>query len=195
LNHVFDEAYYRRYYRAKASRIYSQARHAQLVAGVMGMAEWLLGDVKSVLDVGAGLGWWGQWLKKHRRAVTYVSTELEPAICKQYGHRRADVRTLALHRRFDIVVCHGVLPYVAARDIAPAVERLAAHCSGLLYLEAITEEDFAGAVDQTLTDTSVHRHPEALYRKALGSHFRQLGGGLWSIRRGGPVLFALEQTP
>lgn len=191
----FDEAYYQRYYLRPSTRVYSKARHARLVSGVMGMTEWLLGEVRSVLDVGAGVGWWRQWLKKHRPEVDCVSTELEPAICKKYGHQQADVRQLKMPRTFDLVVCHGVLPYLAANDLKPAIDNLGAVCGGVMYLEAICNEDFAGSVDETLTDTSVHRHPAALYRKHLGRHFTQLGAGLWAAKRADVVLFSLEAAP
>ncbi len=67
-----------------------------------------------MLDVGAGVGWWKTWLKKHRKHVRSLGTEMERSICKRYGHQQADIRTWRPERRFDLVVCHGVLPYVDA---------------------------------------------------------------------------------
>ena len=72
----FDEAYYRRFYKDPSTRVYDQKRHAKLVSGIVGLIEWFGLELTDVLDVGAGLGWWGQWLKRHRKGVTVVSTEL-----------------------------------------------------------------------------------------------------------------------
>ena len=69
----FDEDYYRRFYKDPSTRVYDQKRHAKLVTGIVSLIEWFGMDVTDVLDVGAGLGWWGQWFKKHRKGVGGVA--------------------------------------------------------------------------------------------------------------------------
>lgn len=191
----FDVDYYLRFYEDPTTRIYTQARHAKLVAGVVNLAEWFMTEVDSVLDVGAGVGWWGKWLAKHRPGVRYVSTELDPAVCAKYGHRQADVTQLPFEEKFDLVVCQGVLPYLEDGAVQPAFENLARVCNGLLFLEAITSEDLDGSVDLTLTDTRVRRRPEQDYRSALEPHFRQVGAGLFAVRSAALVFYRLEANP
>lgn len=191
----FDAAYYERYYFDRSTRIYPRARLFRLVAGVVNLIEWLGGPLESVLDAGAGVGWWGEWLARHRRRVQYVGTELEPDICERFGHRQADVRTLELGERFDLVVCQGVLPYLDEAGAERAIERISDHAQGYLYLEAITSEDVQGAIDSSRTDLRVHLRPAAWYREHLRVSFRELGAGLFVRRDHGGALFALEAPP
>ena len=188
----FDHAYYRRFYLDPRTRVYSRQRHARLVAGVVSLVDWFGLELRSVLDAGAGLGWWGAWLRRHRPRVEVVSTELEPAVCKKYGHLQADLTTWRLERRFDLVVCQGVLPYLDDAGAGAAIENLAAMCGGFLYLEAITREDFTDAIDAERTDLSVNLRPAAFYRKRLAPHFREVGAGLWAARWADLPFFALE---
>lgn len=189
---AFDAEYYRRFYEDPKTRIYDRARHAHLIQGVLGYLAWFGFPLASVLDVGAGVGWWKDWLQKHRKGVRYVGTEMDAAICARYGHVQADIRTWRLKERFDLVVCHGVLPYVDDAGLPGAIENLAAMCEGFLYLEAITKRDVEGNVDTELTDTRVHQRPGATYRRLLAPHFREVGAGLWAKRDAPLVFFELE---
>lgn len=189
---TFDEAYYRRFYEDPKTRIYDRQRHRHLIEGVMGMLSWLGWPVQSVLDVGAGVGWWKDWLAKHRRDVRYVGTELDAAICKRYGHTQADITTWQSEETFDLVICHGVLPYVDDRKLPKAVDHLAAMTHGFLYLEAITAKDIARNVDTALTDTHVFRRKGSVYRSLFKKHFRQVGAGLWAKRDADIVFYELE---
>jgi SAM-dependent methyltransferase len=188
----FDEAYYRRFYKDPATRVYDQKRHAHLVAGVVSMIEWFGQDLTDVLDVGAGLGWWGQWLEKNRKGVKVVSTELERAVCKKYGHTQADITTFRLERTFDLVICQGVLPYLDAVGAEAAIENLAAMCGGFLYLEAITRDDMKDAIDAHRTDLRVQLRPAKWYRERLAPHFREVGCGIYAARKAHLPFFALE---
>jgi SAM-dependent methyltransferase len=190
--HRFDRAYYQRFYVDPRTRVYDQRRHAKLVAGVVNLVEWFGVSLDDVLDVGAGLGWWGHWLRRHRPRARVVSTELEPDVCKAYGHQQADLVTLRLPRRFDLVVCQGVLPYLDDAQAARAIENLAAMCGGVLYLEAITKEDVARSVDVTRTDLTVHTRSGAWYRRQLKPHFREVGAGLYAARDAELPFYALE---
>jgi SAM-dependent methyltransferase len=188
----FDDAYYRRFYENPATRIYTQQRHAKLVQGVVSLIEWFGVELETVLDVGAGIGWWGAWLKRHRSAVRVRSTEFEPAICERFGHEQADITTLRLPVRFDLVVCQGVLPYLDDAGAEQAIENLAAMCGQFLYLEAITKEDFVGSIDAERTDLRVQLRPAAFYRRRLKPHFREVGAGLYAARSADLPFYALE---
>ena len=188
----FDDDYYRRFYKDPSTRVYDQARHAKLITGVVSLIEWFGVDIIDVLDVGAGLGWWGAWLKKNRKGAKVVSTELEREICEKYGHVQADVTTFRLEQKFELVVCQGVLPYVDAVGAEAGIENLAAMCGGFLYLEAITADDMKDAIDAQRTDLRVNLRPAAWYRKKLAPHFREVGGGLYAARSAHLPFFALE---
>jgi len=191
----FDEAYYRRFYVDPATRVYDQRRHAKLVAGVVGLAEWFGVELRDVLDAGAGLGWWGDWLRTHRKNATIVSTELDADICARYGHVQADLRTFRLEKKFDLVICQGVLPYLDDEGASAAIENLAAMSEGLLYLEAITKDDLDDAIDPTRTDLRVNLRPAKWYRARLAPHFREVGAGVWAARSAHLPFFALEAPP
>lgn len=191
----FDEAYYRRFYEDPRTRVYDQERHARLISGVVGFVEWFGFELSDVLDVGAGLGWWGQWLRAHRPNVTVVSTELEPQICERYGHVQADLRTFRLEQRFDLVICQGVLPYLDATGAELAIANLAAMCGGMLYLEAITRDDLKDAIDAERTDLRVELRAASWYRRRLAKHFREVGVGLYASRAANLPFFALEAPP
>ena len=188
----FDEAYYRRFYKDPATRVYDQKRHAHLVAGVVSMIEWFGVELSDVLDVGAGLGWWGAWLRKNRKGVRVLSTELDRTICRKYGHTQADITTFRLERQFDLVVCQGVLPYLDPVGADAAIENLAAMCGGFLYLEAITRDDMKDAIDAHRTDLRVQLRPAAWYRQRLKPHFREVGCGIYAARKANLPFFALE---
>ncbi len=188
----FDAEYYRRFYLSPQTRIYDQERHATLVAATVHFCDWLGVHIRSVLDVGAGVGWWGQWFAEHRPDVRVVSTEFEAETCKTYGHVQADISKWRLDEQFDLVVCQGVLPYLEAADCKKAIANLGAMARGMMYLEAITKADTAGSVDPSLTDMRIHRRPGSWYRKALKPHFQQVGAGLWSKRGAGVIFYELE---
>ena len=188
----FDDAYYRRFYLDPSTRVYTRKRHASLVAGVVSMVEWFGVEVRSVLDVGAGLGWWRTWLGQHRKRARVVSTELEQDICKKHGHVQADITSWRIPERFDLVVCQGVLPYLDDEGAKKAIENLAAMCEGFLYVEAITKEDFRGAIDAERTDLRVALRSAAFYRRLLKPQLREVGGGLFASRKADLPFYALE---
>ncbi len=191
----FDAAYYRRFYQDPKTRVYDQRRHTSLVSGVVHLIDWLAAPVESVLDVGAGVGWWRDWFRKNRPEVHYVSTEMNAEICRKYGHLQADITQWRSFESFNLVICQGVLPYLTKPQIRKAIKNMAAMCGGFLYLEAITDEDIAGSVDQTKTDIGVHGHSKEFYRGELNKYFREVGAGLFASRSSDLVLFGLEVRP
>jgi SAM-dependent methyltransferase len=186
----FDAAYYRRHYRAR-TRVHSAREIAALASGVAGLAAWLGVPPLRVLDVGAGPGLWRSWFRRHRPATRYRSVDVSPYACARWGHELRDISRWRARERFDLVVCHGVLHYLDDRGAARAIDNLGAMARGLLYLEALTEEDEA-VVDRDRTDLSMRLRPEAWYRRRLERHFVQVGAGLWASRRSGLALYALE---
>ena len=189
---TFDADYYRRFYLDPSTRVDDAAHHAKLVVGVVSMVEYFGQTLRRVLDVGAGLGRWTKWLKKHRPTVEVVSTETDEAICRAYGHVQADVARWRSNRTFDLVVCQGVLPYLDDHDCARAIANLAAMSRGFLYLEAITRRDVDEVCDRDVTDLSIHKRTGTWYEKRLAPHYLKVGCGLFYARRGPLQFYELE---
>jgi hypothetical protein len=192
---AFDRAYYERYYLDPDTRVDDAAHHASLACGIVSLVEYFGQELRSVLDVGAGIGRWGAWLRKHRPSVSVLSTEMDPAVCARYGHERRDIARWRARRRFDLVICQGVLPYLDDDAASRAIENLAAMCGGFLYLEAITAHDLDEVCDLERTDARVHRRTGAWYATRLRPHFRAIGAGLHYARRGPLTFYELEAEP
>jgi Methyltransferase domain len=191
----FDAAYFDRFYGSRKTRVHGPAEVARLARGVTGMIGWFGGELRSVLDVGAGAGLWRDWFAKHREGVRYLSTDVSAYACERYGHERRDVTRWRGRERFDLVICQGVLPYLPDEDAGRAIENIAAMCRGFLYLEAITVRDLMEVCDREATDVAVHVRSGAWYRERLDAHFTTLGCGLF-YRQGGPLRFyELEHAP
>lgn len=187
----FGEAYYRRFYGAPG-RVHGAQEIGLLAQGVVSYAAWLGVGLTHVLDVGAGPGYWRDWFKQRRPDVVYRSTDVSAYACEKYGHEQRDISAWRAEEKFDLVVCQGVLQYLADDACARAIENLGAMCQGLLYLEAITQLDLETVVDRKRTDLAIHGRTGAWYRDRLRKDFRQVGAGLWSARVGGPDFYELE---
>jgi hypothetical protein len=190
----FDESYYRRYYADRKTQVHGAAEIAHLAFAVSEMIAWYGGALDTVLDVGAGAGLWRDWFKKHKPKTKYRSTEVSDYACATYGHEKRDISTWRAKERFDLIVCQGVLPYLANDAAAAAIENLAAMSRGFLYVEAITTRDYEEICDQDKTDGDVHLRSAAWYRERLGEHFVNVGCGLYYARRGPLRFYELERA-
>jgi SAM-dependent methyltransferase len=182
----FDAAYYRRFY--DGGRVHDEAKVGALISGVLGFAAWWDVPVRSVLDVGAGLGFAGRWLAAHRPDIRYRGIDVSEWACREHGHRRADISTWRPGRPFDVTVCVSVLQYLDDACLVAAVENLAAATRHLLYLELPTTWDRRHVIDDDRTDLDVHWRSGAWYRRALEPWFEPVGAGIWA-RRGGVIPF------
>ncbi|HEY1958467.1 MAG TPA: class I SAM-dependent methyltransferase [Polyangiaceae bacterium] len=188
----FDEAYFERFYERRATRVYDAEQVAHLARGVVSMIRWLGGPVETVLDVGAGAGFWRDYLAKEEPDVRYTSIDASPYACERYGHEHRDITRWRAGEKFDLVVCQGVLPYIDDDGARRAIENLGAMTRGFLYLEAITARDVREVCDLDKTDVAVHVRGGAFYTRALASHFTRVGCGLWCAKRGPLRFYELE---
>jgi SAM-dependent methyltransferase len=182
----FDAAYYKRYY--GASPVHTRRQIAQLASGVSGLIGWWGLPLRSVLDVGAGPGYWRDWFAQHRPTVRYKSIDISAHACKKFGHDQADIASWSPAAPFDLVVCQGVLQYLDANGAASAIENLARACRGVLFLEVPTSTDRLGVLDSARSDLDIHFRSGTWYRRRLGSHFREVGAALHA-RHGAPIAF------
>lgn len=190
---VFDEKYYRRYYSDKP--VHTKRKVAQLATAVDSFCAWWDVPVRSVLDVGAGPGYWRDWYREHRPRVKVTSTDVSEYACKKYGHDLRDITSWTPDRRYDLVICHGVLHYLSDTGARRAIDNLAAGCGSILYIEAPTAHDLEHVVDTSATDMSVHARTGAWYLRHLRKHFIQVGAGLWMHKDAGVPLYELEHAP
>jgi hypothetical protein len=191
---AFDEAYFKRFYESRRSRVYGREQIDHLARGVTGFVRWFGGELESVLDLGAGTGLWRDWFHDNHPAVRYRSVDVSAYACKKYGHERRDISKWRAKEKFDLLVCQGVLPYLDDEACERAVANMGAMCRGFLYVEAITSRDLREVVDRSRTDVSVRARPASFYRRLLGEHFEALGCGLFHVRTGEMVFYDLERA-
>jgi SAM-dependent methyltransferase len=121
------------------------------VACVVATTEYILERrITSVLDVGAGEGQWRPVLRRMRPRLRYHAVDPSEYAVRRFGRRRniqlgslGTLHRLRLPRGFDLIVCCGVLNYVADREVLPGLKTLRKLARGLLYLEIFTREDDA----------------------------------------------------
>lgn len=188
----FDAAYYRRFYRS--SPVHTAAQIAHLATGVVGMCEWWGVHLSSVLDVGAGPGYWRDWFARDRPRVRYRGIDVSAHACARYGHERHDISSWHPARPSDLVICQGVLQYLDDAAATAAIEHLAASTRHVMYLEVPTRHDRAHVIDGAATDLDCHWRTGAWYRRHLDPHFVAVGAGLWARRGGAVVCYELERS-
>lgn len=189
---VFDEAYYRRFY--GRSPVHTRRQVGHLAAAVDELCAWWRVPVRSVLDVGAGPGYWRDWYQANRPAVRYHSVDVSEHACRRYGHQHRDIATWRPARPFDLVVCQGVLHYLDDDRATRAIEHLAAATRHVLYLEAPTAHDLAHVADREISDLDVHARPGSWYADRLDRWFVRVGAGVWAGRSGAVVPYELERA-
>lgn len=188
----FDKAYYRRYYEDPKTRVASDDDSRRLARFLSGYLAYLQQPVRNVVDLGAGLGQMRPAIRAEFPRAKYVGVERSEYACKRYDLTQGSVVDFKARGRFDLVICKGVLQYLNRSEAERALENLAELCRGCLYLEALTQEDWDHAADQSVTDGEVYLRPARFYRSRLAREFRNAGGGLFVHERSPAVLYSLE---
>ena len=188
----FDAAYYGRFYGRRP--VHDRRRIAHLGQGVMSFARWWRVPIRSVLDVGAGKGYWRQWLADAHSTVTYHGIDASEYACRRFHHEHADIATWRPPRKYDLVVCQSVIQYLDDARAARAIDALGAACRGLMMLEVPTADDREHSIDPSATDLDVHWRSGRWYRTRLSRSFTEIGGGLFLSHSSNAVLFELERA-
>jgi trans-aconitate methyltransferase len=188
----FDAAYYTRFYGRRP--VHSRRHIAQLAQGVLSFAAWWRIPIRSVLDVGAGKGYWRQWLVDAHPNVTYHGIDASEFACRRFHHELADIAAWKPRRKYDLVVCQSVVQYIDDADATKAIDTLATACRGLLLFDAPTAADRDGVIDPTQTDLDVHWRTGDWYRNRLSAGFSEIGGGIWLSRASTVPFFELERA-
>ena len=184
-NEKFDRSYFERYYGKQPIHTVNEIAH--LATAVHEMLAWWAAPVRSVLEVGAGRGDWGNWYRTLHPTVRVTSTDVSEHSCATFGHKRRDIAQWAPKRPFDLVICTDVLQYLDDRAAARAVRNLTAATRTCLYFDALTSFDAKHTVERSKTDLSVTLRTGDWYRQRLSRGFTQAGAGLW-IRKGSTVV-------
>lgn len=190
----FDASFYRRFYLNPGTRVVTRAemtRRADLVAAFVRHGEY---RVRTILDVGCGLGLMRSALLQHFPRARYTGLEVSQYLCERHGWQKGSAATFASARPFDLVVCYDVLQYLAAREAAAALRNLGRLCAGVLHFGVLTTEDWELHCDRTNTDRDVQLRPGSWYRRRLAPAFINAGSGMF-VRRGAPIhLWELDQV-
>ena len=190
----FDAGFYRRFYLDPRTRVVTRAemaRRADLLAAFVRHGEL---PVRSILDVGCGLGLMRRQLLRHFPKARYTGLEVSEYLCRKHGWIQASAATFQSDRPFDLVVCYDVLQYLDAREAAAALRNLGRLCRGVLHFGVLTQEDWELYCDKRRTDRSVSIRPAMWYRRRLAPAFINAGSGMF-VRRGAPVhLWELDQV-
>jgi SAM-dependent methyltransferase len=193
----YDRAYFDRWYRDPAKRMWARADVERKVHMTLGVAEYLLDrPVRSVLDVGCGEGTWQPILKRLRPRALYLGVDSSAYVVERFGARRNIVRgsvgTLAglgIKRMFDLVICCDVLHYVTTPELRLGLAAMADLARGPAYLEAYTSAD-----DVAGDHGHFQRRSPAVYRRLLkGAGFQHVGPHFYMHRRLAHLLVALEK--
>lgn len=183
---AFDRAYYQRFYLNPRTAVTSRAEMASRARLIAGCVDYVGLPVRSILDVGCGIGLLRTPLQRSLRRARYVGLEYSDYLCERYGWLQGSVDTFRTRERFDLVVCYDVLQYLAAAQAQRAIANLARWCRGALYFGALTTEDWRENCDQSRTDRIAGLRPGRWYRRELSRHFVAVGCGMW-LRRGLPL--------
>lgn len=158
----YDRAYFDLWYRSPTHRVQTVEGLKRKVSLAVGIAEYLLGRrIRTVLDVGCGEGAWYPMLRRMRPGVQYTGLDPSAYAVQRYGRRRrirpgslAELPSMRLARRVDLVVCADVLQYVAAAEIEGGLKAIRRLVGGVAYVEAFAIEDAMEGDDDGWTDRS-----------------------------------------
>ena len=188
----FDAGYYRRFYGRRP--VHNRRQIARLAEGVIALASWWRIPIRSVLDVGAGKGYWREVLADAQPTVKYHGIDASEFACRRYHHELADIAVWKPRRKYDLVVCQSVLQYLVDRDAAAAIDTLGGACRGLLLFDAPTVADRNTVIDTESTDLDIRWRTGNWYRKRLTVGFTEIGGGMWLSRECAAAFYELEHA-
>jgi SAM-dependent methyltransferase len=193
-NPSFDEEYYRQFYQQADSRVESEMEIASRGAFVCAYLKFLRQPVRSVLDLGCGLGQWQPIIQEHFPTATYQGVEVSEYLCDSYGWEQSSIEKYRSRKKYDLVICQDVLQYLPAPAAARVIKNFHRLCRGALYLQVLTKTDWDRNCDQERTDGNVYKRSGEWYRQSLSTHFTNVGGGVFVSERSNIVLYELESA-
>jgi SAM-dependent methyltransferase len=144
----YPKSYFDKWYRS-SQRVHSHASRARTVRMVLALGDYMLGRaVRTVIDIGAGEGQWFLELRKLRPTIRYVGVDPSEYAVRRYGRSRSlvlgslgNLPDRLRNRRYDLVVCSGVLNYLPLAELKVGFATIASLASGVAFLELFTNRD------------------------------------------------------
>jgi SAM-dependent methyltransferase len=166
----YDRRYFDKWYRHPRHRVKTRQDMRRQLGFIVAATEYLLDrPVRSVLDVGCGEGNWSTVLREIRPRARYVGVDGSEYAVRRFGARRnirlgtlGNIDSIGLKGPFDLILCLGVLNYVAADELRRGLRQLRHLTGGLAYLEIFTRAD-----DATGDFRKAAAHPPAWYRSVI----------------------------
>ena len=193
---TYDKEYFSRWYQDRVDHKHQAEALQRKVALACASAEYFLErPIKTVLDVGAGIGLWRSQLLKLRPKLDYLGMDSSEFAVRRYGKSRnlfyAQITDLANLRPcppVDLLVCSDVLHYIPTAALKCALPGLAELCAGVAFLEIYCRED---EIEGDLKE--FQPRSEKFYRRQLNAvGFQQIGTHLWLSPSYSGTLTALE---
>lgn len=181
----FDRDYYRRFYFDPRTAVTSRAEMRARARLIGSYAHHIGLPVRRMLDAGCGIGLLRAPLRREFPRAAYTGLEYSEYLCGRYGWQQGSLADWRADP-FDLVVCYDVLQYLDDRTAARAIVNLGRLTRGVLYLTALTLQDWRRNCDRSRTDRDVHLREGDWYFTRLQRRFRPTGAGFW-IRRGAPL--------
>ncbi|MBX3706314.1 MAG: class I SAM-dependent methyltransferase [Pseudomonadales bacterium] len=189
---TFDRAYYDRFYRDPRTRAVTPAAAARQAAFIAAYLRHLELPVRRILDIGCGTGTTLRALGRAFPRAELEGVEYSEYLCRRYGWTNGSVVDYQSAEPFDLVVCNDVLAYLDDAQCARALDNIGALTGRAAFLGILTADD-AGHYDRTRTDPLQILRPAAWYRRRLGRHFVNAGGGLHLKKPLGVTVWAMDR--
>lgn len=172
----------------------SPAELEREVEFVLRAAEYILGrPVRSVLDVGCGEGNWHPLLISRRPSLSYTGVDPSEYAVRRWGKRRnihlGSVDNIGVAGPFDLILCCGVLNYLAPDTLTGGLRQIAERLGGVAYLDMYTASDAVTGDTQGAKRRASSWYRERLARAGLtacGLHLyvgRPMASQLASLER------------
>jgi 2-polyprenyl-3-methyl-5-hydroxy-6-metoxy-1,4-benzoquinol methylase len=189
----FDKRYYDRFYGRNRPLRRDVVNTQKLCDFVCAYLKYIGLPVRSVVDLGCGLGLWRDGIAAHFPHARYRGVEYSDYLCEKYGWERGSVVDYRARRPADLVICQDTIQYLPDEQASKAIRNLTSLTRGALYLSAPSRRDWKETANSEISDTRVHKRTADWYRRRLARGFFNLGGGVF-LRRDAPVaLWELER--
>ncbi|HEY5544695.1 MAG TPA: class I SAM-dependent methyltransferase [Gemmatimonadaceae bacterium] len=147
----YDRRYFDKWYRHPRHRVKTRQDMTRQLGFIVAVTEYLLdGPVRRVLDVGCGEGNWSTVLRSLCPRATYVGVDGSEYAVRRFGKRRnlrlgtlGNIGSIGLEGPFDLILCLGVLNYIAPDELRRGLRQLHGLAGGVAYLEIFTRSDEA----------------------------------------------------